>query len=178
MRRSLGVMNKRAVVMVLVVLGCSLPGLGHADDAGATAQSDTAFCRRTRAPRVEAVQVRTREWLKRLDAMRAACAVRWVRTGAVTVQAGRVAPEVRGDVQCPKGPPGGETQESVWAALSLFLPDAPVTDEVMVAGAGGEAIDDANVRCTAVDTGDGIALRPLVNDLPALKRIMAWKAKP
>jgi hypothetical protein len=170
---------RTGLLMAVVVVACVVPSMGRADeDAGAPKTSDAEYCRKTRTPRVESVQISTRRWFKRLDAMRAACTVRWVKTGAVTVQGSRVAPEMRGDVQCPKGPPAGETKESVWAALSLFLEQAPLTDEVMEVGEVGAGIDAANVRCVAIDAEDGITLRPPVNDTAALRRILAWKPKP
>lgn len=100
-------------------------------DAGTAKLPDSEYCKRTRPPRVQAVQSRTREWLKRLASMRAACTV------------------------------------------------APLTDEVMAVGPIGPyqdtLIDDSNVRCISFDAAVGLALRPLVNDEPALRRILAWK---
>ena len=163
------------IVIVAMVVACLVPSIGNAEeDAGAPKLSESEYCRRTRPPRVESVQIRTREWLKRLADMRTACTAGWVKTGAVIVDGKRVYPEKKGDVKCPKGPPPGETKESVWAALSLFLEDAPSTDETMTVR--NAELDAANERCVAPDAASGVVLRGiLVNDLPGLRKILAWK---
>ena len=168
----------RIGLVVAVMVGCVvLPTLGRADeDAGAAPLSDAEACRRSRPPRVEAVQLRTKQWLKRIADMRAACTVGWTKSGAFTAHGNRIAPEIVADVKCPKGPPQGETKESVWNVLSLFLEGEPPTDERMTTGE--QFVDDFNVRCVSQDAESGLVLQPLVSDLPALRRVVAWKPPP
>lgn len=170
-----GTVGGMRVLRILLAVAVAIsPTLALAADAGAPRLSDDDLCVRSRTLRVESVQLVTRRWLARIDAMKAACSVAWVKTGAVKVADGRVSPEQRGDVKCPKGPPPGETKESVWSVLSLFLAEPVFTDERI--SIGDETLDGANERCEALDTSQGVVLRPLVNDLPALRRIVAWKA--
>ncbi len=166
---------RTGLVLAMVVACVAVPALGRADDerADAGALTEAQACKATRPARVEAVQVRTRQWLKRIADMRAACTVAWIKTGAFTVHGNRVAPEQKGDVKCPKGPPAGETKESVWNVLSLFLAEPEVTDEAMTSGE--QFVDDFNVRCLTFDAEQGLVLRPLVSDMPALRKILAWK---
>ena len=68
----------------------------------------------------------------------------------------------------------GETKESVWAVLSLFLEQAPATDETITVGE--QTLDDANEKCIEIDAAQGLVLRGiLVNNVAALRRILAWK---
>ena len=59
---------------VLVLCFLLWPAIGRAQrDAGATKTPLLEMCQKTRLPRVQAVQIRTKQWLARIDAMKAAC---------------------------------------------------------------------------------------------------------
>ncbi len=162
---------------ILALTTCMMiPTLATAgDDAGAPKVPLPEFCQQSRATRLPIVQILTRKWLRRVADLKAACSARWVKTGAASVKGGRVSPEMRGDVQCPKGLPPGETKESAWTVLSLFLEDAPLTDELITSG--NPATEGYNEKCASFDAAEGLVLRVVVNDRPGLQRILAWTPK-
>ncbi len=134
------------------------------------------FCAATRAPRVQASQLAAKVWLARVASLKSACKASWVKTGAITLSSGRASPELRGDVACLKGPPPGETLESAWAVLSLFLAEPVATDEVLTTGV--DFLDGSDARCQAFDAAQGLSLTPIVNDMPAIRRLLSWKPTP
>ena len=164
---------RRLLIATMTAVALTVPMLAQADeDAGTPKLTIEEFCQQSRKLRVEVVQIRTREWLKRVNTMKAACVVGFVKTGAFRVEPDRISPEMKADVRCPKGPPPGETKESVWNVLSLFLDPPVLTDERITIG---NSMDMMNARCVTQDVAIGLELTPLLNDRPALQRILAWK---